>query len=70
MIESFRLGIGQISSRGGDVVEAVRHMRTMNRETRILVNMPVEEVVPFCKENGIPFELAMKVALYNRLVNM
>jgi pyridoxal 5'-phosphate synthase pdxS subunit len=28
----------------GNVVEAVRHIRTVNREIRQLVNMPVEEV--------------------------
>ncbi len=64
-------GAAMIRTKGeagtGDVVEAVRHMRTMNRETRILVNMPVEEVVPFCKDNGIPFELAMKVRELGRL---
>jgi len=45
----------------GNVVEAVRHMRTMNREIRELVSMPVEEVTSFAKANGIPYELALKV---------
>jgi pyridoxal 5'-phosphate synthase pdxS subunit len=51
----------------GNVVEAVRHMRTMNREIRQLVNMPVEEVVGFAKHNGIPYELALEVKTLGRL---
>ena len=42
-------GAAMIRTKGeagtGNVVEAVRHMRTMNREIRQLLNMPVEEVV-------------------------
>jgi len=33
----------------GNVVEAVRHMRTMNREIRQLAQMPVEEVTGFAQ---------------------
>jgi len=51
----------------GNVVEAVRHMRTMNREIRQLVSMPAEEVVGFAKANGIPFELALRVKELGRL---
>jgi pyridoxal 5'-phosphate synthase pdxS subunit len=51
----------------GNVVEAVRHMRTMNREIRQLVGMPQEEVTGFAKGNGIPFELALKVRELGRL---
>jgi pyridoxal 5'-phosphate synthase pdxS subunit len=51
----------------GNVVEAVRHMRTMNREIRQLAHMPVEEVTGFAKANGIPYELALKVRELGRL---
>jgi len=64
-------GAAMIRTKGeagtGNVVEAVRHMRTMNREIRQLVSMPVEEVVGFAKANGIPFELALKVKELGRL---
>jgi len=51
----------------GNVVEAVRHMRTMNREIRQLIAMPAEEVTGFAKVNGIPYELALKVKELGRL---
>jgi len=44
-------GAAMIRTKGeagtGNVVEAVRHMRTMNREIRQLAQMPVEEVTGF-----------------------
>jgi pyridoxal 5'-phosphate synthase pdxS subunit len=64
-------GAAMIRTKGeagtGNVVEAVRHMRTMNRETRQLVAMPVEEVTGFAKNNGIPYELALQVRTLGRL---
>jgi len=64
-------GAAMIRTKGeagtGNVVEAVRHMRTMNRETRQLVAMPVEEVTGFAKNNGIPYELALQVRKLGRL---
>ena len=51
----------------GNVVEAVRHMRAMNREIRQLHNMPKEEVTGFAKTNGIPYELALQVRELGRL---
>ncbi|HPQ43090.1 MAG TPA: pyridoxal 5'-phosphate synthase lyase subunit PdxS [Syntrophales bacterium] len=64
-------GAAMIRTKGeagtGNVVEAVRHMRTMNREIRQLINMPVEEVTPFAKENGFPYELALQVRELGRL---
>ena len=44
-----------------NVVEAVRHIRAINREIRILAGMPVEEVTGFAKTNGIPNHLALEV---------
>jgi pyridoxal 5'-phosphate synthase pdxS subunit len=64
-------GAAMIRTKGeagtGNVVEAVRHMRTMNREIRQLVNMPLEEVTGFCKVNGMPYEQALKVRELGRL---
>ncbi len=64
-------GAAMIRTKGeagtGNVVEAVRHMRTMNREIRQLATMPVEEVVTFAKTNGLPYELALEVKNLGRL---
>lgn len=64
-------GAAMIRTKGeagtGNVVEAVRHIRTINRETRQLVNMPVEEVTGFAKDNGFPYELALQVRKLGRL---
>jgi len=64
-------GAAMIRTKGeagtGNVVEAVRHMRTMNREVRQLVQMPLEEVVGFAKTNGMPYDLALKVRELGRL---
>ena len=64
-------GAAMIRTKGeagtGNVVEAVRHMRAMNREIRQLLNMPAEEVTGFAKANGIPYELAFKVRELERL---
>jgi len=64
-------GAAMIRTKGeagtGNVVEAVRHMRTVNREIRRLGNMPAAEVVPFAKENGLPYELALQVRELGRL---
>lgn len=64
-------GAAMIRTKGeagtGNVVEAVRHIRTVNREIRQLVNMPVEEVTGFAKANGFPYELALHVRELGRL---
>ncbi len=64
-------GAAMIRTKGeagtGNVVEAVRHIRTINREIRQLVNMPVEEVVGFAKDNGFPYEIALEVRKLGRL---
>jgi len=63
-------GAAMIRTKGeagtGNVVEAVRHMRTMNREIRQLAMMPVEEIMSFAKLNGIPYELALEVKKLGR----
>jgi len=58
-------GAAMIRTKGeagtGNVVEAVRHMRTINREIRQLAGLPGEEVMSFVKANGSPYELALQV---------
>ena len=64
-------GAAMIRTKGeagtGDVVEAVRHARTVLGEIRKLQNMPEEEVMAFAKEIGAPFELIMEVRKLGRL---
>jgi pyridoxal 5'-phosphate synthase pdxS subunit len=64
-------GAAMIRTKGeagtGDVVEAVRHARTVLGEIRKLQNMPEEEVMAFAKEIGAPFEIAMEVRTLGRL---
>jgi pyridoxal 5'-phosphate synthase pdxS subunit len=58
-------GAAMIRTKGeagtGNVVEAVRHMRTVMDSVRQLVNMPQEELMSFAKENGAPYELVKEV---------
>jgi len=51
----------------GDVVEAVRHARTVLGEIRQLQNLPVEELMSFAKEIGAPYELVKEVRELGRL---
>lgn len=64
-------GAAMIRTKGeagtGDVVEAVRHARTVLGEIRRLQNMPEEEVMAFAKEIGAPYELVMETRSLGRL---
>jgi pyridoxal 5'-phosphate synthase pdxS subunit len=64
-------GAAMIRTKGeagtGDVVEAVRHARTVLGEIRRLQNMPEEEVMAFAKEIGAPFELMMETRSLGRM---
>jgi pyridoxal 5'-phosphate synthase pdxS subunit len=64
-------GAAMIRTKGeagtGDVVEAVRHARTVFGEIRRLQNMPDEELMTFAKEIGAPFELVKEVKDLGRL---
>ena len=51
----------------GNVVEAVRHMRTMMEDIRRLQNMPREEYMTFAKEIGAPYDLVVYVAENGKL---
>ena len=59
-------GAAMIRTKGeagtGDVVEAVRHARSVLGEIRRLQNMPEEELMAFAKEIGAPYELVLETA--------
>ncbi len=64
-------GAAMIRTKGeagtGNVVEAVRHMRAMNREIRQLSALPSEEIISFAKANSVPYELALEIQKLGRL---
>jgi len=58
-------GAAMIRTKGeagtGDVIEAVRHARTVFGEIKQLCNMPEEELMTFAKNIGAPFELVKEI---------
>jgi len=64
-------GAAMIRTKGeagtGDVVEAVRHARSVLGEIRKLQNMPEEELMSFAKEIGAPYELVKETRELGRL---
>ena len=64
-------GAAMIRTKGeagtGDVVEAVRHARTVLGEIRRLQNMPEEEVMHFAKEIGAPYEVMLETRRLGRM---
>ena len=64
-------GAAMIRTKGeagtGDVVEAVRHARSVLGEIRKLQNMPEEELMAFAKEIGAPYELVVETRKLGRL---
>jgi len=64
-------GAAMIRTKGeagtGDVVEAVRHARTVFGEIRRLLNLPDEELMAFAKSIGAPFELVKETKALGRL---
>lgn len=59
-------GAAMIRTKGeagtGNIVEAVRHMRTVNREIRLLKNLDQAELMAEAKRIGAPFHLVQLVA--------
>ena len=51
----------------GDVVEAVRHARSVLGDIRRLQTMPVEELMAFAKEIGAPYDLVVETKELGRL---
>lgn len=66
-----REGASMIRTKGeagtGDIIEAVRHMRTMNREIAQLCALGEDEVSSFCREHRISVEIAAEVRKAGRL---
>lgn len=64
-------GAAMIRTKGeagtGDVVEAVRHARTVLGAIRRLQGMPEEELMAFAKETGAPYELVLETKRLGRL---
>lgn len=64
-------GAAMIRTKGeagtGDVVEAVRHARTILGEIRALTVMPPEERMTYARNIGAPFELVTRVAEEGKL---
>jgi len=64
-------GASMIRTKGeagtGNVVEAVRHMRTLNTEIRQLQNLPSEELMTYAKNMCAPFELVKYVSENGKL---
>ncbi len=64
-------GAAMIRTKGeagtGNVVEAVRHIRAVNRGISMVRNMPLEELMIYCKDNGVPYQEALRVRELGRL---
>jgi pyridoxal 5'-phosphate synthase pdxS subunit len=64
-------GAAMIRTKGeagtGNVVEAVRHMRTINSEIARIAGAPKDELMAAAKEMGAPYELVCWVAENGRL---
>jgi pyridoxal 5'-phosphate synthase pdxS subunit len=64
-------GAAMIRTKGeagtGDIVEAVRHARSVLGEIRRLQNMAEEELMSFAKEIGAPYELVKETRELGRL---
>ncbi len=64
-------GAAMIRTKGeagtGDIIEAVRHMRTVRDGITRLASLPKEELMTAAKELGAPFELVWEVATTGKL---
>ena len=64
-------GASMIRTKGepgtGDIIQAVRHMRKINREIRALASLREDELYNAAKELAVPFELARYVAENKKL---
>jgi pyridoxal 5'-phosphate synthase pdxS subunit len=64
-------GAAMIRTKGeagtGDVVEAVRHARTVLGQIRRLQNLPEEELMAYAKEIGAPYELVLETRELERM---
>jgi pyridoxal 5'-phosphate synthase pdxS subunit len=64
-------GAAMIRTKGeagtGDVVEAVRHLRTVKDDIRRIQHLPFEELMTVAKELGAPYDLVVEVAQTGKL---
>jgi pyridoxal 5'-phosphate synthase pdxS subunit len=64
-------GAAMIRTKGeagtGDIVEAVRHMRTVLGEIHRIQNLPAEELMTTAKELGAPFDLVLEISHTGKL---
>ncbi len=64
-------GAAMIRTKGeagtGDVVEAVRHARSVLGEIRRLQNLPEDELMAFSKDIGAPYELVLETRRLGRM---
>ena len=64
-------GAAMIRTKGeagtGDIVEAVRHMRTLMDEIRLLTTLPREELMSQARDMGAPYDLVVEVAETGKL---
>ena len=64
-------GAAMIRTKGeagtGNVVEAVRHMRTITADIRRLQNLPADELMTAAKELGAPYDLVKELAETGKL---
>ncbi len=64
-------GAAMIRTKGeagtGDIIEAVRHIRTLQDDMRRISSLPEEELMTAAKELGAPYELVIEVARTGKL---
>lgn len=64
-------GAAMIRTKGeagtGNVVEAVRHARSVIGSIRAISSMPKEELMTFAKDNGAPYDLVLYVHEHGKL---
>jgi len=64
-------GAAMIRTKGeagtGNIVEAVRHMRTVMQQVRRVINMPDDEIYSFAKEIGAPVDLVRGIKINGKL---
>ncbi len=64
-------GAAMIRTKGepgtGNVVEAVRHMRLMNKQIRLVLSAPPGELMSIAKETGAPYQVLLAIREKGRL---
>jgi pyridoxal 5'-phosphate synthase pdxS subunit len=64
-------GAAMIRTKGepgtGNVIEAVRHMRLMNKQIREVIAAPEEELMTMAKDLGAPYEMLLAIREHGRL---